>query len=187
MTNKADYKCYFIAASETSATLPVQVTTQRADHQISKCGKATGCANCSLSPFRDEWKLQIITAYGLAQSNAGAQDFNEELLALAAQRVQQVNLPAIIVGGFNADVSKLASASTLAKMCILHLQQLYSSMYGCVTPPACKEATTPDTAFSSPELLPRRQRIEVLQNQLFDARKVHFSLRLPSLNHSRTL
>ena len=54
----------------------------------------------------DDWKPQIIILYGLAQSNAGAQEFNDELLALAAQRVQQVNVPAIIMGDFNADVSK---------------------------------------------------------------------------------
>lgn len=85
-----------------------------------------------------------------------------------------MNLPSVIMEDFSADVSKLASSSTLAKIGDLHLQQLFSAMYGVMPPtwPTCKEATTPDIAFLSPELLPRLQSIEVLQDQLFDAHKV---------------
>lgn len=165
----------------------------RADHQISLRGKASGCACFSRAPIRfprcqqlihpgmdlrllhiiiDEWKLQIVIIYGLAQSNAGAQDFNNDLLALAARRVQQINLPAIIMGDFNADASQLAATSALARNGFLHLQQLYSHLYGQSMPPTCKDATNPDTAFLSPELLPRLQAIRALQEPLFDAHKV---------------
>ena len=120
----------------------------------------------------DEWKIQLIVVYGLAQSNPGAQEFNDAILATATQRVQQVNLPAIILGDFNADVAKLSSAHKLANLGFLHLQQLYVNMYGCDMPPSCKEATNPDTAFISPVLLPRLRSISVLQEPLFDAHKV---------------
>lgn len=33
----------------------------------------------------EEWKLQIIAVYGLAQSNSGAQDFNDELFGAGGQ------------------------------------------------------------------------------------------------------
>ena len=165
----------------------------RADQQISLRGKATGCAGFCIAPLRlarcphslqpgldlrllhvivDEWKIQLLILYGLAQSNSGAQEFNEMLLATAAQRVQQVNLPAIILGDFNADVSKLPSSHRLANLGFLHLQQLFSSMYGMNMPPTCKDATNPDTAFLSPELLPRLRAIQVLREPLFDAHKV---------------
>ena len=114
----------------------------------------------------DEWKIQLIIIYGLAQSNSGAQEFNDSLLATATQRVQQVNLPAIILGDFNADVYKLPSAHRLAQLGFLHLQQLYSNLYGGNMPPTCKEATNPDTAFISPLLLPRLKAISVLQEPL---------------------
>ena len=81
LTNKVEafqalreiFHCHFIAASETSATQPVQVLVQRkmrqmgyfsaftsavpslrarADHQISLRGKAMGCACFSLAPVR---------------------------------------------------------------------------------------------------------------------------------------
>lgn len=45
-------------------------------------------------------------------------------------------------------------------------------MYGQPMPPTCKEATNPDTAFLSPELLPRLQSIQVIQEPLFEAHKV---------------
>ena len=165
----------------------------RADQQISLRGKATGCAAFCIAPLRharcsqqlqpgldlrllhvivDEWKIQLIIIYGLAQSNSGAQEFNDSLLATATQRVQQVNLPAIILGDFNADVYKLPSAHRLAQLGFLHLQQLYSNLYGGNMPPTCKEATNPDTAFISPLLLPRLKAISVLQEPLFDAHKV---------------
>ena len=159
----------------------------RADQQISLRGKATGCAAFCIAPLRharcsqqlqpgldlrllhvivDEWKIQLIIIYGLAQSNSGAQEFNDSLLATATQRVQQVNLPAIILGDFNADVYKLPSAHRLAQLGFLHLQQLYSNLYGGNMPPTCKEATNPDTAFISPLLLPRLKAISVLQEPL---------------------
>lgn len=164
------YHCHLIAAAETSATQPVQKMVRqqmrhmgyfsafttaapalraRADQQISKRGKATGCACFCLSPMRqprspqlinpgmdlrmlhvviEAWNLQIITVYGLSQSNTGAQEFNDDLLALAAQRVKQVHLPAIILGDFNSDVSRLTASGTLASMGCLHLQQMYSAM-----------------------------------------------------------
>lgn len=115
---------------------------------------------------------KIVTVYGLPQSHVGAQDFNNSLLALAAQRIEQVNLPAIVLGDFHADVSKLPAASLLAKMGFLHLQQLYSQMYGEVTPPTRKEATNPDTAFLAPEIASRLSAISVVQEPLFDAHKV---------------
>ena len=150
----------------------------RADHQISLRGKATGCACFCRAPVRfprcqqllhsgmdlrllhiviDEWKLQMVVLYGLARSNVGAQEFNDSLLAAAAQRVQQVNLPSIIMGDFNSDVFQMPAASSLARRGFLHLQQLHLHMYGVSMPPTCKEATNPDTAFLSP---------------LFDAHKV---------------
>ena len=165
----------------------------RADQQISLRGKATGCASFCLAPLRparcaqplqpgvdlrllhvivDEWKIQLIILYGLAQSNSGAQDFNDSLLATAAQRVQQINLPAIILGDFNADVCKLPAAHRLASLGFLHLQQLFTSMYGGNMPPTCKEATNPDTAFLSPMLVPRLKDIQVLNDPLFDSHKV---------------
>ena len=139
------FQCQFISASETSATLPTQAIVARnlkslgyfsaftppapslrarQDQQVSLRGKATGRAKpvdpgIDLRLTRvivDDWKMQIITVYGLAQSHAGAQDFNNELLALAAQGVRQVNLPAIILGGFNAEVCKLAASSTLTRV-----------------------------------------------------------------------
>ena len=222
LTHKADafsalrkqFHCHFIAASETSATQPVQgmasrqmrqlgyhsaFTTAapslraRADQQISLRGKATGRAAFCVAPLRhtrcsqqlqpgldlrllhvivDEWKIQFVILYGLAQSNSGAQEFNDALLATATQRVEQVNLPAIILGDFNADVHKLPSAHRLARLGFLHLQQLFTNMYGGNMPPTCKEATNPDTAFISPILLPRVKAISVLQEPLFDAHKV---------------
>ena len=165
----------------------------RADQQISLRGKATGCAGFCIVPLRlarcpqqmqpgldlrllhvivDEWKIQLIILYGLAQSNSGAQEFNDLLLATAAQRVQQVNLPAIILGDFSADVFKLPSAQRLASTGFLHLQQLFSSMYGGNMPPTCKDATNPDTAFLSPFLLPCLKAIQVVHDPLFDAHKV---------------
>ena len=165
----------------------------RADQQISLRGKATVCASFCIAPLRltrcpqqmqpgldlrllhvivDEWKIQLIILYGLAQSNSGAQEFNDALLATAAQRVLQVNLPAIILGDFNADVFKLPSAHRLASLGYLHLQQLFSSMYAGNMPPTCKDATNPDTAFISPILLPRLKAIQVLPDPLFDAHKV---------------
>lgn len=174
-------------------TPPVPLLRVRADHQISLRGKAMGCACFSLAPVRhsrcptssklgmdlrllhvivDEWKIQFVIVYGLAQSHAGAQEFNEELLAGAAQRVQQVNLPAIIMGDFNADVSSLPSAQLLSRLGFLHLQPVHSTLYGMATPPTCKEATNPDTAFVSPELLPRLHSIQLFQEPLFDAHKV---------------
>ena len=174
-------------------TTPAPSLRARQDQQVSLRGKATGCANFSLFPMRfarcpkpvdpgmdlrfthvivDEWKLQIITIYGLTSSHSGAQDFNNALLALAAQRVKQVNLPAIVMGDFNADVSKLLATSEFALMGFLHLQQLYANMYGEAMPPSCKEATNPDTAFLSPELASRLTAISVLPDPLFDAHKV---------------
>ena len=141
---------------------------QSKGQQIRLRGKATGRAGFCIAPLRlarcpqqmqpgldlrllhaivDEWKIQLIIMYGLAQSNSGAQEFNDALLATATQRVQQVNLPAIILGDFNADVYKLPSAHRLATLGYLHLQQLHSSMYGGNMPPTCKEATNPDTAL----------------------------------------
>ena len=174
-------------------TTPAPSLRARQDQQISMRGKATGCANFSLFPMRfarcpklvdpgmdlrfmhvivDAWKLQIITIYGLTSSHSGAQDFNNALLALAAQRVKQVNLPAIVMGDFNADVTKLLATSDFAQMGFLHLQQLYTHMYGEAMPPSCKEATNPDTAFLSPELASRLTAISVLPDSLFDAHKV---------------
>ena len=174
-------------------TTPAPSLRARQDQQVSLRGKATGCANFSLFPMRfarcpklvdpgmdlrfmhiivDEWKLQIITIYGLTSSHVGAQDFNNALLALAAQRVKQVNLPAIVMGDFNADVSKLLASHEFAQMGFLHLQQLYANMYGEAMPPSCKEATNPDTAFLSPELASRLTAISVMPDSLFDAHKV---------------
>lgn len=222
LTNKTDafqaltkrHQCHFIGAAETSATKPVQVTfgrqmrkscyfsaftpaapslRARADHQISRRGKATGCACFSVTPVRqprcpplqdsgmdlrslhviaDDWQLQIVILYGLAQSNPGAQEFNEQLLALAAQRVQQVNLPAIIMGDLNSDVFKMSTTSLLARRGFLHLQQVFQAQNGYAMPPTCKDATNPDTAFLSAELIPRLHNIHVLQEPLFDAHKV---------------
>lgn len=126
------------------------------------------------------WKLQIVVVYGLAQSNTGAQqEFNDELLAVATQRAQQVDLPTIIMGDFNADVSKLSSAHKLASRGFEHVQQLHSSMYAYPLPPTRKEATDPDTAFLSPDLLPRLHAIQVVEEPLFDAHKVVlFDLRI---------
>ena len=174
-------------------TTPAPSLRARQDQQVSLRGKATGCANFSLFPMRfarcpkpidpgmdlrfmhvivDEWKMQIITIYGLTSSHSGAQDFTNALLALAAQRVKQVNLPAIVMGDFNADVNKLLASSDFASMGFLHLQQLYDHMYGEAMPPSCKEATNPDAAFLSPELASRLKAISVLPDPLFDAHKV---------------
>lgn len=83
-----------------------------------------------------------------------------------------MNLPAIVLGDFNADVHKLAATSTFAQMGFLRLQQLYTQMYGEATPPTCKEATNPDTAFLAPELASRSVSISVVQEPLFNAHKV---------------
>ena len=182
---------------------PVIPQKTRLDGQASRRGRVGGVALFSRFPCRKSWDnlpkpwdtstrivhslvqlgqlwVQIFVLYGLAMPNKGAKEFTEELLQQAGEKSKCLPFPTIFIGDFNQDIHILSSFQWLSELGFRSLQQIYGDKYQIEMPYTCREATKPDTALISPELIPLVDSITVLKTGLFDTHDpVLFQLRIP--------
>ena len=182
---------------------PVLPQRIRLDGEASRRGRAGGAALFSKFPCRRSWDnfqkpwdtstrivhslvqlgqiwIQVFVLYGLAMPNKGAKDFTDDLFHQACEQSKCLPLPTIFIGDFNHDVHSLVDFAWLHEKGFRTLQQLYKQKYLKDMPPTCKEATSPDTAIISPELIPMVESITVVKTGLFDTHDpVIFQLLVP--------
>lgn len=174
---------------------PVQEFRSRIDGQESVRGKAMGVAVMTHYPTRHiegtispEWQMtsriihtavdingthvQCITLYGLACGNAHAQDYTCELLGIALQALDQVNLPYMILGDFNLGPMNCPLTDTFRQRNMKDLSFLHRELFHSEMPMTCKGATRPDTALFSCEVAAWVSHIHVLDPDHFDAHKI---------------
>ena len=182
---------------------PVMPQKIRLDGQASRRGRVGGVALFSKFPCRRSWDslpkpwdtstrivhslvqfghlwVQVFVIYGLAMPNKGAKDFTDELFHQACEQSRLLPLPTIFIGDFNQDVHSLADFPWLHDMGYRSLQQIFREKYLEEMPPTCKEATSPDTAIISPDLIHLIDKISVVKTGLFDTHDpVIFRLNIP--------
>lgn len=183
---------------------PVQPQSTRIDGQPSLRGRAGGTAmftslpcRASRHPTNEYWKsttrllhvvltvgttdIQVFVLYGATSSLPNAVQFNEDLISEAVHQSQLLPLPTIIMGDFNMKIQETKPYQTLFAKGYRSIDHVYSTKYGSVMPPSCNEATNPDLAIISPELLGYITHVSVDKTKLFDTHDpVVFSLELPS-------
>ena len=113
--------------------------------------------------------VQIVVIYGFTGGNSWHKSATNKLFEKAIAMTEAINRPAIFLGDFNMDVSKLEMFDTLSSRGFKSLQDLHEAMYQSPMPFTCKGATTPDTAIIHPFLLSSLVAISVDQQGLFDA------------------
>ena len=139
-------------------TLPkdIELTTRIAHHILSVPGL----------------QIQVVTIYGQTATHTDAKEFNNLLLQNAIEATSLLPLPCIIAGDFNCESTQLPSYDALRCRGFADLRSLRERYYGAAMPPTCKEATWPDQALLSPELVSRYRGSQVLNEWHFDAHKV---------------
>ena len=169
-----------------SWSAPCEEHKARADMLPSTRGKAGGVALISLAPVRNAvhtlskdlelttriahhvlslpgMQMQVVTIYGQTASHPDAKEFNNMLLQAAIEATEGLPLPTLIAGDFNCDVTQLPSYDALRFKGFADLRTLHERQYGSSMPPTCKEATWPDQAVLSPELVARYKGSQVLR------------------------
>ena len=125
--------------------------------------------------------IQIFVIYGKTMSAPDALSHNQSLLDIIMTQSRLLPLPMIVLGDFNTPISQFPQWSHLQANGFRSLLDLHLLHQGCEMPPTCMEATHPDMAIFSPELIPLIHDIEVLGSEWFATHKpVCFSLRIPA-------
>ena len=182
---------------------PVSPQKTRLDGQASRRGRVGGVALFSRFPCRRSWDIlpkpwdtstrivhslvqlghlwiQVFVLYGLAMPNKGAKEFTDNLFHQAYEQSKCLPFPTIYIGDFNHDIHTLADYPWLSELGYQSLQQIFKNKYSKDMPCTCKEATTPDTALISPELVPLVESITVIKTGLFDTHDpVIFQIAVP--------
>ena len=170
-----------------------------------KCdrGKASGTAIISSVPMRpcrfaipDYWKtntrfnraiiqigqshFQVWSVYGFTSSQPRCKERTNELLAFVNSQLDLVPLPYIICGDFNAEVTQLPIWTSFAQRGAQDLAEIHLRLHGCSMPPTCQQATRPDSAIISKDIVPLVRSIRVLPATWFSTHApVIFNIQLP--------
>ena len=180
---------------KSSWSAPCEEHKARADMLPSTRGKAGGVALISQAPVRvavgtlskdlelttriqhhvlalPGMQIQVVTIYGQTANHTDSKDFNNGLLQAAIDATRHLPLPTLIAGDFNCDATLLPSYDVLRFQGFVDLRALHERHHGVAMPPTCKEATWPDQAILSPDLVARYRGSQVLSDWHFDAHKV---------------
>ena len=122
------------------------------------------------------------SVYGYTSSQPRCKERTDEILAFVNTQIDLVPLPFIICGDFNAKVSQLPSWTAFAQRGAQDLAQIHQRLHGGIMPPTCHQATRPDSAIISKDLVPMVKTITVLQPTWFSAHApVVFQIQLPGV------
>ena len=183
-----------------SPPVPPQRDTLKCDR-----GKASGTAIISAVPMRpcrhklpDPWQtntrlnraivqigqshFQVWTVYGFSSSQPRSKERTNELLSFVFSQLDNVPLPFVICGDFNAEVTHLPIWTSFAQKGACDLAQIHNRLYGVTMPMTCHQATRPDSAIVSKDIVPLIQSIQVLPATWFSVHApVVFSIKLPQV------
>eukprot|EP00438_Fugacium_kawagutii_P015643 Skav215149 [mRNA] locus=scaffold2462:99819:104580:- [translate_table: standard] len=136
---------------------PQWSATSRILHVITRIGAVTA---------------QFVVIYAVPTTHPGHREFNSQLLQEAFRATMMLNLPAAIMGDFNADPWLWEGSSMLSQAGYIDIKALHRRLRGTEMPPTCREATWPDNALCCPRFASWIRRISVDPSPVFDTHKV---------------
>lgn len=111
-----------------------------------------------------------VVLYGTpnGSTHGNGRELTEQLLALAVDRVNQLQGPRFVAGDFNHDLDKLPSASVLHRLDFQDCQDAHASRTGVLPLPTCRGKTRRDFMLMSRELVDLFVSCEVDDNTVSD-------------------
>ena len=85
-------------------------------------------------------------------THTNGREITNELLTLAAQRVNMLSGPRFVAGDWNHDLDRLSAASVLARLGFADCQDIHAQRTGILPQATCRGKTRRDYMFMSPEL-----------------------------------
>ena len=182
---------------------PVDSQKQRLDGEVSLRGLASGTGFISRLPIRDHRNSQFVSQhhktrlhfvhvqfgattiligvlYGYQQNIPGAVGYTNTLLQEACDVLFDHKGPAILMGDFNHDLSKLDATASLSEAGFRHSLQIHKDLYQRDMPATFQESSTRDLAFFSSELAGLITNIQVCNASPFPGHHpVTYELQLP--------
>ena len=191
---------------------PVSAHQHEGASKVSLRGRAAGVALASVFPLRAPFKpvsspafaaqrlavghirfgplhARLLVLYGWPANHAAANSKNEQLFQEALTILRASDLPTIVGGDLNTDVTQLAAWAEFQSLGYAELFQLYQQRFAISLPATCRGSTRHDTVLLPPvfQQLLRRACVDEACH-LFDSHApVCLTFRLPSCNPGRTV
>ena len=183
---------------------PVQPMRVKVSGEQSERGQASGVALLGRVPFRSariplrsEWAtstrvlhsvvrlgpcdIQVFAVYFRPCNNSASMPFNNDMMRMILDHSRLLPLPLIVMGDFNCQPSDLDCWPELQAQGFAQLSDLHAHLHGLPFPPACKGATSPDTAILSPILKQYVSSVKVMDSSWMATHSpVVFRLRIPA-------
>eukprot|EP00438_Fugacium_kawagutii_P006581 Skav208855 [mRNA] locus=scaffold2996:279682:284739:+ [translate_table: standard] len=127
-----------------------------------------------------EWSFHCVVLYGYPSSLPQSKTKTCRLVHEAMQAIEQVGLPALILGDINHHPADLPPCQALQHMGYTFSSDLYQQLHGRPMPPTCRNATTHDQILFHPAMHTYVRDLQVDQQYLFhDHNPVVATLQLP--------
>ena len=120
---------------------------------------------CNWVPHTSHFQLWVV--YGYAASQPKHTEKTNEPLEFVREQISTIRLPFIVAGDFKTEVSSLPIWEDFRQKRSLDLAAIFLSQTGKPMPSTCMEATRPDSAIISIELLPFARNIRVMETIWF--------------------